>query len=60
MRHQKARQNEIKRWTCASPQKKKIEHMKAHIYKKKEKKKKKKKMLAMSQYIESLSNKGAT
>jgi hypothetical protein len=55
MRHQKARQNEIKRWTCASPQKKKIEHMKAHIYKKK-----KKKMLAMSQYIESLSNKGAT
>ena len=52
MRHQKARQNEIKRWTYASPQKKKIEHMKAHIYKKK-----KKKMLAMSQYIESLSNK---
>jgi hypothetical protein len=38
MRHQKARQNEIKRWTCASPQKKKIEHMKAHIYKKKEEK----------------------
>jgi hypothetical protein len=57
MRHQKARQNEIKRWTCASPQKKKIEHMKAHIYKKK---REEKKMLAMSQYIESLSNKGAT
>jgi len=52
MRHQKARQNEIKRWTYASPQKKKIEHMKAHIYIKKK--------LAMSQYIESLSNKGAT
>jgi hypothetical protein len=28
MRHQKPRQNEIKRWTCASPQKKKIEHIK--------------------------------
>jgi hypothetical protein len=40
MRHQKARQNEIKRWTCASPQKKKIEHMKAHIYKKRRRRKK--------------------